>query len=1048
MQSKLLSFLEARFGADTVEKWNERIRRVVAPGTQSRRASDLWASLEDYELYFTDKQGHRRSEWLAEQVGNLGIRSVLEIGTNSGRNLAVIHEAHPHVSLKGIDVNERAIAFAQKKSPDISFAIADANHWSEPEKSWDAIITMSLIDHIPEEAMQALARNMVATARKYIMCVELWDQSEGWRGQYKYSRDLRRIFEPLGVKTLNWAPSNAQYNADVSYLYAYIGEVGGLPVQPFSSATRLLNRLRPPEPDVILKPPMTDPARKQTSVTLANGEVHPISTYVDPQGRQFSYVHIRRPEAKNLLVHFTAFFGDWGDRKEYKELYQGYFHRLKIFGDQPEYSSLFLCDEYGHTHNGTYYTGEKGDFFVERAMNAILDDVQRADGIGAERVVMVGSSMGATGALKFGLMRGAGGVIAISPHIDLDISAEKQGRMDHVAFVVPDGDPLSEANHRYTRQIRGLLQTHVPGASLPRLYVHACADDHGVYREQILPLAGQWRAQGGEIILDIRPDGGHTSDFATKALLTDVVTRLFAGQPIDPLTYRQDKAYFPKFSVFNQPDDPVAPVEATGPFDLGNKITDNAGTSQFMLAFAIDRLRARSTSPVCVVFYGTIDADLLAGLRRDVETEDIEVFALDAAGSFTSAEGTPVAAEIFERFATVLAMKYAFYGISRDRSVELLAGLPRSFDVAVLIDQTDNWQGQDSSVLTLRDSDDREYAAECHDFGTLLAGIGLENLTVQPMPRPSKSLTGVIVAERTTSTAVQEPLREFFERRAGFDPRRHRGTRIGQFIIPACAEGNVRIRAFLRNTQRLGEGFPLPLRKLGMPVELRIFRDGVLIEHDPAFARIPLNGVVEISDATCPALAGDQRGILIVARCSLPSDGPTYFGQEHQLCYESAKSSSLASVLYDQLPVIVGDRPQSQIVLLAPKAWVGRNHNAFVVFASTNSRLDSSEQERPLDVTVLDADGNVVASETISARHNAPVVVDVRKMVGTDQLSEAPRLLNVVAKGGAAQFAIVTFVVNDATGNMALEHSLSPHYYVSTGLDTVRAHALSSFSKS
>ena len=42
-------------------------------------------------------------------------------------------------------------------------------------------------------------------------------------------------------------------------------------------------------------------------------------------------------------------------------------------------------------------------------------------------------------------------------------------------------------------------------------------------------------------------------------------------------------------------------------------------------------------------------------------------------------------------------------------------------------------------------------------------------------------------------------------------------------------------------------------------------------------------------------------------------------------------------------------------------------------------------------------------------------------------------------------FAIVTFVINEETNNMALEHSLSPHYYVSSNLKKVRDEALKSF---
>jgi hypothetical protein len=88
----------------------------------------------------------------------------------------------------------------------------------------------------------------------------------------------------------------------------------------------------------------------------------------DAEGRVFRYVPIRHPGSRGLIVHFSAFFGEWGEARQYRDVFQGHFHRLRMLGDVPDYDFLFVCDEYGADHNGTYYTGERGDLFVERAM--------------------------------------------------------------------------------------------------------------------------------------------------------------------------------------------------------------------------------------------------------------------------------------------------------------------------------------------------------------------------------------------------------------------------------------------------------------------------------------------------------------------------------------------------------------------------------------------------------------------------------------------------------------------------------------------------------
>jgi protein-L-isoaspartate O-methyltransferase len=205
--------------------WEERLRRFVLPGTQSTRAADYWAALKDCDDYYNDPMGKIRSAWVADQVTSRRIGSLLEVGSNSGRNLAAVLAAAPQTKLRGIDVNRMAIDYARKMNPAIHFEVADANRWNEGENTWDAILTMSLIDHIPDESFNRLAGNMVMTARKWIICVELWDGSDGLRGLYKYSRDLRPVFERLSVRTVLWEQSVGQYSTSQSLLWSYVGEI-------------------------------------------------------------------------------------------------------------------------------------------------------------------------------------------------------------------------------------------------------------------------------------------------------------------------------------------------------------------------------------------------------------------------------------------------------------------------------------------------------------------------------------------------------------------------------------------------------------------------------------------------------------------------------------------------------------------------------------------------------------------------------------------------------------------------------------------------------
>jgi len=241
---------------------------------------------------------------------------------------------------------------------------------------------------------------------------------------------------------------------------------------------------------------------------------HVLATYLrafEHEGRLYNYV-VYPGEGGPLCVHFSAFFGEWGERPEHRPQFQGYFHRLRMFWPLRRPSFLFVCDTFGADRNGTYYKGERGDFFVERATAAIVDFVEAELGIARVDTVMLGSSMGATAALRFALERGCAGAVAVSPHIDLDLCARHQGRARHIAAVLGSDDVEDPRHYPVTREVRTLAGSVEPR---PRLAIQSAVDDHGVHDEQVVPLVELWRSRGGVAAADFRPDGGHSSVHAT-----------------------------------------------------------------------------------------------------------------------------------------------------------------------------------------------------------------------------------------------------------------------------------------------------------------------------------------------------------------------------------------------------------------------------------------------------------------------------------------------------------------------------------------------------
>jgi predicted esterase len=238
------------------------------------------------------------------------------------------------------------------------------------------------------------------------------------------------------------------------------------------------------------------------------------------EGRTYPYV-LLPGRGTTLCIHYSAFFGEWGDRRENRAHFQGWFHRLRMFWPLADHHFLFLCDTFGADDNGTYYKGENGDFFVERAMESIERGVAEELGIDAARTVTLGSSMGATAAVRFALRHGYAGAVAVSPHIDLDISALTQGRLRHVSAMLGREDVDAPELRPVTREVAELA-ANVP--VLPRLVVQSMEDDHGVHQEQVLPLISAWEARGGRVRKDFHPTGGHTSEYATPEFFEDAIS--------------------------------------------------------------------------------------------------------------------------------------------------------------------------------------------------------------------------------------------------------------------------------------------------------------------------------------------------------------------------------------------------------------------------------------------------------------------------------------------------------------------------------------------
>ena len=112
---RFLDRLRARTSPSDTPAW------TPGDGTaESEAATAYWAGLRDYhKKNDASTPALERSRWVSGVVGTLGIGSLLEVGTNSGRNLQVIRSAHPTARLAGIDRDGAAV---------LAFPLVDDRH--------------------------------------------------------------------------------------------------------------------------------------------------------------------------------------------------------------------------------------------------------------------------------------------------------------------------------------------------------------------------------------------------------------------------------------------------------------------------------------------------------------------------------------------------------------------------------------------------------------------------------------------------------------------------------------------------------------------------------------------------------------------------------------------------------------------------------------------------------------------------------------------------------------------------------------------------------
>jgi len=136
----------------------------------------------------------KRSQFLADKIDVLDVKSILEIGCNCGRNLDELRREETY-ELYGVELNPSAIELMEQLYEDTfmqaNITIADVNDVELPEV--DLTFTMAVLEHIKDLSFLKRLKT------KYFITME---DERGKRRWWYFKRNYKEVFEKLGYRQI------------------------------------------------------------------------------------------------------------------------------------------------------------------------------------------------------------------------------------------------------------------------------------------------------------------------------------------------------------------------------------------------------------------------------------------------------------------------------------------------------------------------------------------------------------------------------------------------------------------------------------------------------------------------------------------------------------------------------------------------------------------------------------------------------------------------------------------------------------------------------
>jgi pseudaminic acid biosynthesis-associated methylase len=140
----------------------------------------LWAS--DFGDAYTDRNEMfpyaKRWQFFKGIIEDYIIKSILEVGCNTGFNLGIMKTWMPDPrNIWGCDINERNIAQARQRWPDIQTCYASGFDLPFRDGYFDLVFTSGVLIHQKPTEVEAMMQEIIRVSGKYVMAIEYWTET-------------------------------------------------------------------------------------------------------------------------------------------------------------------------------------------------------------------------------------------------------------------------------------------------------------------------------------------------------------------------------------------------------------------------------------------------------------------------------------------------------------------------------------------------------------------------------------------------------------------------------------------------------------------------------------------------------------------------------------------------------------------------------------------------------------------------------------------------------------------------------------------------------